>query len=306
MKIDRLKRQTIPSVNFHLWQPCNMRCKFCFATFMDVKKTILPKGHLNQSDAIAVVEELAKVGFEKITFAGGEPTLCPWLTNLICVAKQAGMTTMIVTNGTGLSAGFLEKNRNQLDWIALSIDSLDIQTNLVSGRAERGKIPFSKIDYIDLVRLVKSFGYRLKINTVVNRLNVDEDMSEFIEIAKPDRWKILQVLPIQGQNDQWINDFTINQEQFLSFLNKHQDHKDTLSIVPEDNDNILGSYVMVDPAGRFFEDTTGKHVYSKPILEVGAEQALAQMDYNLSKFIERGGFYNWNKPRKNNNGKSGL
>ena len=34
----------IPSVNFHLWKPCNMSCKFCFATFQDFDRDILPKG----------------------------------------------------------------------------------------------------------------------------------------------------------------------------------------------------------------------------------------------------------------------
>ena len=109
----------IPAVNFHLWEPCNMRCKFCFATFQDVKKTILPKGCLPKADAIKVVEELAEYGFEKITFAGGEPTLCPWLTNLISTAHEAGMTTMIVTNGSGIDDEFLKSNRDKLDWIAL-------------------------------------------------------------------------------------------------------------------------------------------------------------------------------------------
>lgn len=304
MNTHRLNIQTIPSVNFHLWQPCNMRCKFCFATFMDVKKTILPNGHLNQSEAIAVVDQLAKIGFVKITFAGGEPTLCPWLSELISVAKQAGMTTMIVTNGTGLNAEFLEKNRAQLDWIAISIDSLNTQTNLSSGRANWGKVPYTMNDYLNIVKLVKSFGYGLKINTVVSRLNVDEDMSEFIHTAKPERWKILQVLPIVGQNDRWIDDFTISHQQFLSFIKRHQHLQESLSFVPEDNDNILGSYVMVDPAGRFFENTSGEHFYSKPILEVGAEQALVQMAYNFSKSIERGGIYDWDKTRLIVNGKS--
>ncbi|HPF92214.1 MAG TPA: radical SAM protein, partial [Flavobacteriales bacterium] len=93
----------IPSVNFHLWQPCNMRCRFCYATFQDVKRSILPKGHLPRGQAIEVVRHLAAHGFQKITFAGGEPTLCPWLPDLIGTAKEAGMTTMIVTNGSRLS-----------------------------------------------------------------------------------------------------------------------------------------------------------------------------------------------------------
>ncbi|MBK9177852.1 MAG: radical SAM protein [Flavobacteriales bacterium] len=67
----------IPSVNFHLWQPCNMRCKFCYATFHDVKRSILPKGHLPKEQAIDVVRQLAAHGFQKINFAGGEPTPLP-------------------------------------------------------------------------------------------------------------------------------------------------------------------------------------------------------------------------------------
>ena len=73
----------IPSVNFHLWEPCNMKCKYCFATFKDVKQSILPKGHLPKAEAIEIVKELAEYGFKKITFAGGEPTLCKWLPDLI-------------------------------------------------------------------------------------------------------------------------------------------------------------------------------------------------------------------------------
>ena len=34
----------IPSVNFHLWKPCNMKCNFCFATFQDVGTRLSPWG----------------------------------------------------------------------------------------------------------------------------------------------------------------------------------------------------------------------------------------------------------------------
>jgi radical S-adenosyl methionine domain-containing protein 2 len=105
-----------------------MRCKFCFAGFKDVKKSILPKGHLPKDQAIQVVQQLANLGFEKITFAGGEPTLCPWLSELIAEAKSLGMTTMIVTNGSKLTDRFLKENRKHLDWIAISVDSLNSDT----------------------------------------------------------------------------------------------------------------------------------------------------------------------------------
>lgn len=281
----------IPSVNFHLWEPCNMRCRFCFATFKDVKNTILPKGHLPKDEAMRVVEELAEIGFDKITFAGGEPTLCPWLNELIEVAKKAGMTTMIVTNGSKLSTQFLEKNKPFLDWIALSVDSLNEQTNTAIGRTING----SKLieSYYNMAEKIKQFGYGIKINTVVSSKNYTENLSEFIMYAKPKRWKILQVLPIKGQNDTHISEFVITDEQFNLFITNHKSLKEVTELVPETNAQILGSYAMVDPAGRFFSDSTGTHIYSKPITEIGARLAIQQVKIDTIKFGDRKGYYNW-------------
>ncbi|HEX5001558.1 MAG TPA: viperin family antiviral radical SAM protein [Bacteroidia bacterium] len=281
----------IPSVNFHLWEPCNMRCGFCFATFQDVKQTVLPKGHLPKDDALRIVKLLADAGFQKITFAGGEPTLCPWLTELIVEAKNAGMTTMIVTNGTGLSNSFLKQNREYLDWIAISIDSISPETNMASGRAISGNRPLSLAQYQLLIAQIHQFGYNLKINTVINRLNYLEDLNEFIRFANPKRWKVLQALPIVGQNDRKIDAFKISQQEFNFFLHTHRKLHHLL--VPETNSQILGSYVMVDPAGRFFDNFEEKHRYSMSILEVGAQQALTQVHYDALKFQDRGGIYDW-------------
>lgn len=284
------KNQFIPSVNFHLWEPCNMRCKFCFATFQDVKQTILPKGHLAKEDAINVVKKLAEYGFEKITFAGGEPTICPWLTELINTAKSYGMATMIVTNGANLTDKFLKENRKYLDWIAMSIDSLNDETNLKSGRAIIGKRVISINEYKKIITNIKRYGYGLKINTVVNASNYTESFIIFINWASPKRWKVLQVLPIEGQNDKSVDDFLINQQQFLHFINNHKGIK---SLVYENNDQIKGSYVMVDPAGRFFDNIAKKYSYSSEINKVGVEKAIQQMNYDFGKFINRKGIYDW-------------
>ncbi len=283
----------IPSVNFHLWQPCNMRCKFCYATFQDVKRSILPKGHLPKEQAIEVVRHLAAHGFQKITFAGGEPTLCPWLPELIRTAKEAGMTTMIVTNGSRLTDDYLSNLRPHLDWVALSIDSLDEQTNRAIGRANTGRTPIAAEGYFALVDRVKAHSFRLKLNTVVNRLNWKEDLSAFIRYAKPQRWKLLQALPIIGQNDAHIDALTVTESQFEAFVQRHAALADITRIVPETNAQVRGSYVMVDPAGRFFDNAEGTHRYSLPILEVGTRIAIQQMGYDEGKFEERGGVWDW-------------
>ena len=274
-----------------------MRCKFCFATFQDVKQSILPKGHLPREQAIEVVQQLAEIGFEKITFAGGEPTLCPWLPELIATAKDAGMTTMIVTNGSRLSDEFLTANKAKLDWIAVSIDSLSSETNIASGRAICGKTPLQLDYYTSLVDRIKQHGYGLKINTVVNSKNYNENMSDFIRYAQPKRWKLLQVLPIAGQNDLNIDEFKITEEQFQTFLDRHKGLKEETAIVPESNTQMKGSYAMVDPAGRFYDNAMGKHNYSRPILEIGSRLAIQQVNYDFSKFVSRGGIYQWTRPK---------
>lgn len=284
----------IPSVNFHLWQPCNMRCKFCYATFQDVKRTILPKGHLPKEQAIEVVRHLAAHGFQKITFAGGEPTLCPWLPELIRTAKEDGLTTMIVTNGSRLSDAYLATLRPHLDWVALSIDSLDAATNQDLGRAEPGRGAIAAEGYRALADRVKAHGFRLKVNTVVNRLNWEQDFTDFIACARPERWKLLQALPIAGQNDAHIDALTVTEAQFEAFVQRHAALAAITRIVPETNDQIRGSYVMVDPAGRFFDNVEGTHRYSLPILQVGTRAAMQQMGYDEEKFEERGGLWAWN------------
>ncbi len=285
---------SIPSINFHLWQPCNMRCKFCFATFLDVKQEYVPKGHLPENEALKVVRKIAAAGFEKITFAGGEPLLCKWLPKLIKTAKELGMTTMIVTNGSKLTDSFLKENKTYLDWIAVSIDSLEEENNIKIGRAVTGKKTLSKEFYYELINKIHQYGYGLKINTVVNKVNYKDNLATFIAHAKPKRWKVLQVLPIKGQNDNKIDEFKITDVEYMHFLNTH---KDVETIVPESNDEIKGSYVMVDPAGRFFDNAAGTHNYSKPILEVGIEQALKTMNYDFEKFRKRGGIYDWNNDK---------
>jgi len=285
------ENQFIPSVNFHLWEPCNMRCKFCFATFQDVKQTILPKGHLPKEEAIEVVKRIAAFGFQKITFAGGEPTLCQWLPELIATAKSLGMTTNIVTNGSKLTDVFLEANRKNLDWIAISIDSLNPETNLKIGRAITGSRPLSLEYYEALIEKVKELGYGLKINTVVNSANLHETMVDFIRQSKPLRWKILQAIPIKGQNDENISEFLISNAEFEEFVQRHHEVESDTKLVAEPEHLIKGSYIMVDPAGRFFDNTSDGYRYSSKILEVGCAEALKEVESDFSKFLDRGGLY---------------
>ena len=283
----------IPSVNYHLWKPCNMRCRFCFATFQDIPTELLPKGHLGRAGSLSVVESLAGAGFRKINFAGGEPTLCPWLPELIKLAKSLGLVTSVVTNGSRVTCEWLDDIGEALDWAAISIDSLDWNTLVGTGRATASG-PLSPKDYLDTIRLLRERDIRVKVNTVVTRDNLNEDLTGFIVAACPERWKLLQVLPVLGQNDRLVSSHVISPEEFDEYVwSARSVEQNGIKVVAESNDLMTGSYAMVDPAGRFFDNTLGKHVYSHPIIEVGADAALQEVAVDKWKFVARGGLYDW-------------
>ena len=226
-------RLPIPSVNFHLWAPCNMRCGFCFAPFHDVRREILPKGHMGEQDCLRVTEALAEAGFAKINFAGGEPTLCPWLPGPISRVKALCMSTSVVTNGSRLTESWLDSVSSSLDWVALSIDAIAPAILERIGRAAPGG-PMEEDDYARIVGMVKASGIRAKINTVVCQENWQDDMSAFILRARPERWKVLQVLPVEGQNDGAVNRFLIDQHQFAAYLTRHESVAARgITVVPE-------------------------------------------------------------------------
>lgn len=278
-----VKNQIIPAVNYHLWKACNFKCKFCFGTFNDVKQN-----NLKIEDAKLVMQNIIDFGFEKITFSGGEPTLCNYLSELLKITKEGGMTTSIVTNGSMLNYEWLKSNKEHLDWIAISIDSLNLDTNIKSGRFNK-RNGLTKQKYLELVYLIKDLGFKLKINTVVSKYNINEDLAGFINLVKPERWKIFQALPIRNQNDKYVDDFSVTYNEFVTYLNRHKE----LTHIKESNYDMKGSYIMIDPIGRFFENSKGKHKYSSKINSVGVETALSELNYCFKKFINRDGLYKW-------------
>ncbi len=271
------------SLNYHLLSSCNARCRFCFATFRDVD------GQLSVDDAHRLVEVLRAAGGQKLTFAGGEPTLHPAIGQLVRHSKEAGFITCIVSNGACLGR-LLDQHSGELDWVGLSIDSGDEEVQLELGRGAGDYIARA----VALALRSRRLGIRIKLNTVVTALTWREDMSDLVRRVRPDRWKVFQALPITGQSDTAIDDLLVDEDQFGAFVDRHA-HLAAEGFPPvvETNDAMLGSYVMVDPLGRFYGNTTGRHVYSDPILDVGVDVALSQVGFRPDKFEARGGMYQW-------------
>jgi len=261
-----------------------MHCAYCFAKY-DLTET----KRLTHMESLDLIDRIASAGTMKLTFAGGEPTLCPWLPDLISHAKNRGLTTMLVTNGTGLTDSFLTKMRGLLDWIGISVNSLHVNLLKSIGAQCRNMIIDSDF-YYRIVDEIKAYGYRLKVNTVVCSVNCNEDFTDFITYANPERWKIFQMLPLMPGSQR----FKVDLKEFRVFYERHANKVTScIDIIAEDNHIMTESYVMIDPIGRFYDNGKGRHSYSASILDVGIEEAFRQIIVDDSKMLERNAVYNW-------------
>lgn len=275
------------TANFHFIKSCNFRCLYCYATFADLQGV---RPTLPDEELFEVVRLLGR-RYAKVTFVGGEPTLYPRLPELLAVAKAEGAWTNVVTNGSRIDAGWLQAQAGVLDFLTLSIDSADVETHRVLGRATPGGRTLSTEDYCALADAARAVGIRVKVNTVVTTRNVSESLADLVRRLSPDRWKILQAAPVEGQNDASIQALTPDREAFYAYVARHVWALDGsgIRVVAEPVEMIRGSYIMVDPQGRFFDSTSGAHHYSRPILEAGLDAAFSEVSFDTDRFNERFG-----------------
>ncbi len=274
---------SLVAVNFHLYKPCNYRCRFCFATFRDLR------GQLSLEHALTLLRLLREAGCEKLNFAGGEPSLHPHIGPLLAESRRLGLVTSIISNGARLTQ-LLAAHAGDLDWVGLSVDSADEAVQAALGRGTGGHIARSLV-HADEIR---ARGLRLKLNTVVTALNWREDMSGFVRRVQPERWKVFQVLPVGGQNDGAVEDLLIDAGRFQAFVERHASlAAEGIAPIAEDNDAMTASYAMIDPLGRLFDNSAGHHTYSAPIHEVGVARAFRQIRFSLARLVARGGKYAW-------------
>ena len=275
------------SVNYHFTRQCNKTCGFCF-------HTATTSFRLDEAQAQRGLSLLKDAGMRKINFAGGEPFLYkPFLGQMLrfCKERLKLESVSIVTNGSLVDRKFLLQYGSHIDILAVSCDSFYEQTNIEIGRGTGNQVK----KLFEISQMCREFGIKFKLNTVVCRLNWQEDMNEQIARLQPFRWKCFQVLMVAGENDtaetlRDVRKFRITDEEFDAFCAKHQKHK---CFVAEPNNLMAKSYLILDEYMRFL-DRDGREP-STSILEAGVEYALGQVFWDQESFLDRGGLYDWSK-----------
>jgi radical S-adenosyl methionine domain-containing protein 2 len=271
----------VKSANWHFTSICNYRCIFCSTQKLlgDLRSIEVAKN---------VLYHLKRLGIEKINYVGGEPFCNPHIYELIKLSKEMGFTVSIVTNGARLNERSISKIAHYIDWIGLSVDSASDEVEAKLGRGHGNHVSHA----LKIAPLIIKHGIKLKINTTVTKLNVNEDMSILIEKFRPDRWKVFQFMHVPGQNDHCIDSLAIKRSEFEAFKKSHSGLrlKNGLKPVFESEEMMLESYLMISPAGNIFMNNRFPHI-EYDISTMTIEKLKEIMDTEM--YISRGALYDW-------------
>lgn len=276
--------------NWHITQSCNFSCNYCFGKFnpkkiiyKDLSKTELLFDELLNIKKVSFFEELNNlhsITSFRINFAGGEPLLLgDSLYKVASLAKEKGFKTSLITNGS-----LLVKNiqiAKHMDMIGISIDSFNSDINRAIGRVSGGFNKMNK-DYLsDVIDKLVSLNpsIKIKFNTVISEYNYNEEIVNDLLSFNPDKIKIFKVMNFGDYNSALTN------VMFNNFLSNNNITDKRVFL--EDNNQMTHSYLMIDPAGRFFQNGSSKYEYSDPIYSVGIEHAFESINFDFKKYVKR-------------------
>ena len=98
----------------------------------------------------------------------------------------------------------------------------------------------------------------------------------------------------ENENENRLRDvrkFQITNEDFEFFCNRH---KDLNCFIPESNNNMKSSYLILDEYMRFLDKGDGEEKALESILNVGVQKALEDIRWDEKAFKERKGDYLFN------------
>lgn len=279
-------------INYHITEKCNYDCHYCYAKWAKPNEL-----HRNLDDMKRVLSNLAEYFLSpnpiqkqlqyqsvRLNFAGGEPLLLKQrFIDALDYAIELGFKTSIITNGHLISDQFIADHSHKLQLLGISYDSYQVEGQQQIGRVTPAGKVLSPERLQSIFKQIKrqSPTTELKINTVVNQYNTEENFTDLIAEIQPNKWKVLRVLPVFDSIQ------PISSQQFDAFVERHQSVAHFMSA--ENNDSMTNSYLMLSPDGAFFQNGNDELGYfkSRSLLTTSVDIALAETGFDAAKFAQR-------------------
>lgn len=118
------------TVQVHLNRRCNLRCAHCYSSSGPEHEEVL-----DAETVLGFLADARELGYQVASFSGGEPLLHPELPRILAGAAELGLTSTLVTNGTLLTEGRLERTKDWVDVFAVSLEGPAPVHDEVRGRS---------------------------------------------------------------------------------------------------------------------------------------------------------------------------
>lgn len=257
---------TRKKVCWNITAKCNQNCKYCHR-FLNVNDLDYEKNE-------RILKNLIEEGITDITWTGGEALLYPNVVPLMKLAKENGVKNKLITNGLLLAqSNHKEEICDNLDYLVLSIDSIDDQTNLELGR---GINHYKNIK--EVLDYVKDKDLKLNINTVVSKENINQldDLGNFLNNYKINTWKFFKFMPLRETAEKNREMFEITDDEFD--MKKGVFKKfENISNISYKKEKELEESILIVANGDIIKTENGK--------DIKKGNALYQ---NLIEFIDKG------------------
>jgi len=214
MPSDRYGRD-IHYLRISLTDACNLRCVYC----MPEQMAFRPRADLLTDDELKRLLGLfAAVGFSKIRFTGGEPTLREGLVDLVRHAVQTpGIRSVgLTTNGIRLAPLAAPLKAAGLGSINLSLDTLDAEKFHRITRWGRLEDARAGLD------AAVAAGFRIKLNAVITRgTNDTDDAIALARLTRDQPWQVrfIEQMPF-GNNSEFQHRGRVGEDELLATLTR--------------------------------------------------------------------------------------